>query len=177
MCSTTTPTKAAGGAAAMESSKQLQQISSTGVGDSDDEQQQPPPKQQTKDIELAVPLIEKTSPNDDDDDSPESLANSPTNKNDAGSIEWVVRNTKKNANVLSACSFYSFCSVSMVLVNKSLASRYVEPFFFFFVGEGGGGWYLQDHRHYNNLHIIFVPVSTDKKLLFFPYLSLLNKNI
>jgi hypothetical protein len=26
--------------------------------------------------------------------------------------------------VLSACSFYSFCSVSMVLVNKSLASRY-----------------------------------------------------
>ena len=31
---------------------------------------------------------------------------------------------KKNAKVLSACASYSFCSVSMVLVNKSLASSY-----------------------------------------------------
>ena len=28
--------------------------------------------------------------------------------------------------VVSACTFYSFCSVSMVLTNKSLASRCVE---------------------------------------------------
>jgi hypothetical protein len=33
--------------------------------------------------------------------------------------------TVKNGKVLSACGFYSFCSVSMVLANKSLASRYL----------------------------------------------------
>ena len=38
--------------------------------------------------------------------------------------EWVQFHIKKNMKVLSACGFYSFCSVSMVLVNKSLASRY-----------------------------------------------------
>ena len=40
------------------------------------------------------------------------------------SYEWVQFHIKKNMKVLSACGFYSFCSVSMVLVNKSLASRY-----------------------------------------------------
>jgi hypothetical protein len=39
-------------------------------------------------------------------------------------IEWFILNTKKQSKVLSACTLYSFCSVSMVLVNKSLASRY-----------------------------------------------------
>jgi hypothetical protein len=29
----------------------------------------------------------------------------------------------KNAKAISACTLYSFCSVIMVLVNKSLASR------------------------------------------------------
>jgi hypothetical protein len=38
-------------------------------------------------------------------------------------LGWLILNTKKNAKVLWACSLYSFCSVSMVLVNKSLASR------------------------------------------------------
>jgi len=40
------------------------------------------------------------------------------------SYEWVQFHIKKNMKVLSACGFYSFCSVSMVLVNKSLASSY-----------------------------------------------------
>eukprot|EP00536_Pseudo-nitzschia_multiseries_P010769 jgi/Psemu1/204026/e_gw1.338.60.1 len=35
---------------------------------------------------------------------------------------------KKNGKVLSACASYSFCSVSMVLVNKSLASSYNHLF-------------------------------------------------
>jgi hypothetical protein len=30
---------------------------------------------------------------------------------------------------MSSCTFYSFCSVSMVLTNKSLASRYVATIF------------------------------------------------
>jgi hypothetical protein len=133
MCSTTTPTtKTARGASGMES-KQLQQNATTG-GDSDEEQQRQQQQQQqqsptaSKDIELAVPLlIEKKkgdddADDDDDDDTPDG-STSPSNKHDTGSLEWVIRNTKKNAKVLSACSFYSFCSVSMVLVNKSLASR------------------------------------------------------
>ncbi|VEU35000.1 unnamed protein product [Pseudo-nitzschia multistriata] len=38
--------------------------------------------------------------------------------------EWFRFHLKKNGKVLSACFSYSFCSVSMVLVNKSLASSY-----------------------------------------------------
>ena len=37
-------------------------------------------------------------------------------------------NNNSNSSAVFACSLYSFCSVSMVLVNKSLASRYV-PFY------------------------------------------------
>mmetsp|Transcript_16701 Transcript_16701/g.29138 ORF Transcript_16701/g.29138 Transcript_16701/m.29138 type:complete len:411 (+) Transcript_16701:156-1388(+) len=71
-----------------------------------------------KDVEMASLL--NTDGTEDDSESPSS---SPVNSS-GGGWEWAVRNTKKNANVLSACSFYSFCSVSMVLVNKSLASSY-----------------------------------------------------
>jgi len=38
--------------------------------------------------------------------------------------EWISFHLKKNGKVLSACGTYSFCSVTMVLVNKSLASSY-----------------------------------------------------
>lgn len=38
--------------------------------------------------------------------------------------EWIGFHVKKNGKVLSACASYSFCSVSMVLVNKSLASSF-----------------------------------------------------
>mmetsp|Transcript_239 Transcript_239/g.532 ORF Transcript_239/g.532 Transcript_239/m.532 type:complete len:375 (-) Transcript_239:1234-2358(-) len=44
--------------------------------------------------------------------------------NNMGASEWIGFHVKKNGKVLSACASYSFCSVSMVLVNKSLASSY-----------------------------------------------------
>ena len=68
-----------------------------------------------KDVELA-PLTTK-----DSDLHESSPGDGPAET--ASGWGWFVHNTKKNAKVLSACSFYSFCSVSMVLVNKSLASR------------------------------------------------------
>lgn len=40
------------------------------------------------------------------------------------SFEQFKSNISENGKALSACTFYSFCSVSMVLVNKSLASSY-----------------------------------------------------
>lgn len=43
---------------------------------------------------------------------------------DMNASEWLWFHLKKNGKVLSACASYSFCSVSMVLVNKSLASSY-----------------------------------------------------
>mmetsp|Transcript_4245 Transcript_4245/g.9243 ORF Transcript_4245/g.9243 Transcript_4245/m.9243 type:complete len:384 (+) Transcript_4245:148-1299(+) len=43
---------------------------------------------------------------------------------DMGTVEWICFHAKRNGNVLSACANYSFCSISMVLVNKSLASSY-----------------------------------------------------
>jgi GDP-mannose transporter len=43
---------------------------------------------------------------------------------DMTTSEWIGFHVKKNGKVLSACCTYSFCSVSMVLVNKSLASSY-----------------------------------------------------
>jgi hypothetical protein len=45
---------------------------------------------------------------------------------DMTTSEWISFILKKNGKVLSTCLSYSFCSVSMVLVNKSLASRYVH---------------------------------------------------
>jgi len=44
--------------------------------------------------------------------------------NPVGGIEGIFFQIKKNAKVLNACASYSMCSVSMVLVNKSLASSY-----------------------------------------------------
>ena len=46
----------------------------------------------------------------------------PTNE-----VKQVSLSSSNNMKAISACSLYSFCSVSMILVNKSLASRYV-PF-------------------------------------------------
>lgn len=42
-----------------------------------------------------------------------------------GMFQSCYAEASKNGKILSACAFYSFCSVSMVLTNKSLASRYV----------------------------------------------------
>jgi GDP-mannose transporter len=43
---------------------------------------------------------------------------------DMSTMEWLRFIVKKNGTVLSSIASYSFCSVSMVLVNKSLASSY-----------------------------------------------------
>lgn len=42
----------------------------------------------------------------------------------ASAVSWLSLKALTNGKVVSACSLYSFCSVSMVLTNKSLASRY-----------------------------------------------------
>lgn len=72
-----------------------------------------------KDVEMA-PLVDT-----DGQDIVESALDSPSGPANQTCIDWLTLNVKKQSKVLSACSFYSFCSVSMVLVNKSLASRYV----------------------------------------------------
>lgn len=43
---------------------------------------------------------------------------------DMSTMEWLQLTVKKNGTVLTSIASYSFCSVSMVLVNKSLASSY-----------------------------------------------------
>jgi len=45
-------------------------------------------------------------------------------QDDMTTTEWISFHAKKNGKILSACATYSFCSVTMVLVNKSLASSY-----------------------------------------------------
>lgn len=42
----------------------------------------------------------------------------------ASAVSWLSLKALTNGKVVSACSLYSFCSVSMVLTNKSLASSY-----------------------------------------------------
>lgn len=52
-----------------------------------------------------------------------SRSPSPTSETSKGTIQNAKEEMVKNGKVLGACVFYSFCSVSMVLANKSLASR------------------------------------------------------
>jgi len=68
-----------------------------------------------EDIELAPLTADK-------DDADSGGAADP--HKDITMSEWISLHVKKNGTVLSACGSYSFCSVSMVLVNKSLASSY-----------------------------------------------------
>ena len=65
-----------------------------------------------EDVELA-PLNEQKNASPTKGSSPEMSTS-----------DWVGFHVKKNGKVLTACASYSFCSVSMVLVNKSLASSY-----------------------------------------------------
>lgn len=44
-------------------------------------------------------------------------------KNSNANLEGVNTKAAEQAKALSSCALYSFCSVSMILVNKSLASR------------------------------------------------------
>jgi hypothetical protein len=74
-----------------------------------------------EDVEMSQPLVSKSSSS-----SPISaLALALDGRNSKGIFQNFYDESNKNGKVLSACAFYSFCSVSMVLVNKSLASRCV----------------------------------------------------
>lgn len=53
-----------------------------------------------------------------------SRSPSPTSEQSKGAIQNAKEEMVKNGKVLGSCVFYSFCSVSMVLANKSLASSY-----------------------------------------------------
>ena len=131
--STFTPTSAMG---TSESSLQLNKVddlvghsgnnsfssassSMAGANSSDHNSDKHEDDEMVEDVELA-PLVTTSDEDELSLQKSSTSSSSPTNNG----IEWFIRNTKKNAKVLSACSFYSFCSVSMVLVNKSLASRY-----------------------------------------------------
>ena len=95
------------------------------VVDDDDDNKSIHSEVDYKDVELA-PLI---TPKNKDDDNADTAADESgllvdPHKN-RNTSEWISFIVKKNGKVLSTCLSYSFCSVSMVLVNKSLASRYV----------------------------------------------------
>lgn len=68
--------------------------------------------------------VEMTALVADGEDPADAALDSPSGPHNQSCMDWFMLNMKKQSKVLSACSFYSFCSVSMVLVNKSLASRY-----------------------------------------------------
>lgn len=60
---------------------------------------------------------------DDDDDDHDEI----TDEMVGGGLAGLLIKLQRNGQAIYACSLYSFCSVSMVLVNKSLASRCVVP--------------------------------------------------
>lgn len=47
-----------------------------------------------------------------------------SNQVDRSKLKWGLRSSG-SLNAIGSCGLYSFCSVSMILANKSLASRYV----------------------------------------------------
>jgi GDP-mannose transporter len=71
-----------------------------------------------EDVEMNQPLVSKSS-------SSSPLSAALDGRNSKGIFQNFYDESNKNGKVLSACAFYSFCSVSMVLTNKSLASRCV----------------------------------------------------
>ena len=81
-----------------------------------------------KDVEMASPLLGGSQLEPGGAMSPPSCQRTspPTSGLNSSYLDWCMLKVKHHGQVLSACSFYSFCSVSMVLVNKSLASRYVQ---------------------------------------------------
>eukprot|EP00934_Nitzschia_sp_Nitz4_P000328 Nitzschia sp. Nitz4//scaffold27_size158506//87913//89149//NITZ4_002604-RA/size158506-snap-gene-0.201-mRNA-1//1//CDS//3329545500//328//frame0 len=65
-----------------------------------------------KDVELGA-LVKSSSQDSNQSESSQASA-----------VSWLSLKAITNGKVLSACVLYSFCSVSMVLANKSLASSY-----------------------------------------------------
>ena len=80
-----------------------------------------------KDVEMASPLLgSQLEPGGAMSPPSCQRTSPPTSGLNSSYLDWCMLKVKHHGQVLSACSFYSFCSVSMVLVNKSLASRYVQ---------------------------------------------------
>jgi hypothetical protein len=76
----------------------------------------PKAAESSEDLELALlknPIVSKRSDDGEDDDLGKSVDN-------VKKPNYLVGN---NAKAISACTLYSCCSVGMILVNKSLASR------------------------------------------------------
>ena len=72
------------------------------------------------DVELALLITPSSSKLPTPDDGDNDNADDPVKETKAPN--WRSGN---NFNAISTCTLYSACSVSMILVNKSLASRYV----------------------------------------------------
>ena len=94
------------------------------VDDDDDDNKSMNSEVDYKDVELA-PLTPKNKDDDNADTAEEESGLQVDPHKNRNTSEWISFIVKKNGKVLSTCLSYSFCSVSMVLVNKSLASRYV----------------------------------------------------
>jgi hypothetical protein len=103
--------------------------SPTASGDSSSKAQQ-----QTTDVEMARPLVNGITHHAEHSSTPRAVASphnrtvtSPSNTNINTTTTHEHDNSKAaHSKVVSSCLLYSFCSVSMVLTNKSLASRYVS---------------------------------------------------
>lgn len=104
--------------------------SPTASGDSSSKAQQ-----QTTDVEMARPLVNGITHHAEHSSTPRAVASphnrtvtSPSNTNINTTTTTHEHDNSKAAHskVVSSCLLYSFCSVSMVLTNKSLASRYVS---------------------------------------------------
>jgi hypothetical protein len=109
---------------ASESSSRASSPNSRGDVDDDDDTKSINSEVDYKDVELA-PLTPKNKNKDDDNADTEEESGLVDPHKNMNTSEWISFILKKNGKVLSTCLSYSFCSVSMVLVNKSLASRYV----------------------------------------------------
>jgi len=82
-------------------------------------------KGKSDDVEMAS-LVENDS-NGSDNNYAHQLPQNGTDADangDTSKQKWTLRSSG-GIKALSACGLYSFCSVSMILANKSLASRYV----------------------------------------------------
>jgi hypothetical protein len=87
-------------------------------------------QQQQSDVELARPLVNGNDSSAAAVASPRNAHTprgtrvaSPQNKSAAAAAQEHDNSKAAHSKVVSSCLMYSFCSVSMVLTNKSLASR------------------------------------------------------
>jgi len=76
-------------------------------------------QQTSSDVEMARPLVNTAAT---DSGTPRNAVSSPRARV-ASPTKQMQEQKAAHSKVVSSCVLYSFCSVSMVLTNKSLASR------------------------------------------------------